>query len=144
MLTLFRFIGPCVSKYAQTTQDKIDYHIYPSVTRVIKAFTANDFAFNNKNGHFIKKINKSTLNTATSVQITWHIQENCQNSQNIKLSADTKNPALCPVWGALQMIMRATHLEQPEDMPVVCYRTKKKLHYYTLPAAELLHSYAKQ
>ncbi len=42
MLTLSRFIGPCVSKYAQTTQDKVDYHVYPSGTLVIKAFTAND------------------------------------------------------------------------------------------------------
>jgi hypothetical protein len=43
MLTLSHFIGPCVSKYAQTTQDKVDYHVYPSGTRIIKAFTANDF-----------------------------------------------------------------------------------------------------
>ncbi len=27
MLTLSRFIGPHVSKYAQTTQEKIDYHV---------------------------------------------------------------------------------------------------------------------
>ncbi len=56
MLTLSCFIGPCVSKYAQTTQDKVDYHVYPSGTRVIKAFTANDIVFYNKSGHVIKKI----------------------------------------------------------------------------------------
>jgi hypothetical protein len=38
-----------------------------------------------------------------------------------------KNPAICPIWGALQMVMRARHLAQPEDMPVACYRTKKAL-----------------
>ncbi len=47
MLTLSCFIGPCVSEYAQTTQDKVDYHVYPSGTRVIKGFTANDFIFYN-------------------------------------------------------------------------------------------------
>jgi hypothetical protein len=73
MLTLSRFIGPCVSKYAQTTQDKVDYHVYPSGTRVIKAYTANNFIFYDKSGHVLKKINNSTLNTATSVQITWRI-----------------------------------------------------------------------
>ncbi len=97
MLTLSRFIGPRVSEYAQTTQDKVDYHVYPLGTHVIKAFTANDFVFYDKSGHVLKKIKKSTLDLATSVQITWRIQKNCQNGQKIKLSADTKNPAICPV-----------------------------------------------
>jgi hypothetical protein len=101
MLTLSHIIGPRVSEYAQTTQDKVDYHVYPSGTRVIKAFTANDFVFYNKSGHVIKKIDNSTLDLATSVQITWCIQKNPQNGQKIKLSADTKNPAICPVRGAL-------------------------------------------
>jgi hypothetical protein len=92
MLTLSHFIRPCISEYAQITQDKVDYHVYPSGTRVIKAFTANDFVFYDKSGHVLKKINDSTLDLATSVQITWCIQKNPQNSQKIKLSADTKNP----------------------------------------------------
>jgi hypothetical protein len=125
MRTLSCFIGPCVSEYAQTTQDKVDYHVYPSGTRVIKAFTANDFIFYDKSGHILKKNDDSTLNLATSVQITWRIQKNCQNNQKIKFSADTKNPAICPVLGALQMVMRASRLVQPDNMPVACYRTKK-------------------
>jgi hypothetical protein len=135
IMTLVRFIGPCVSEYAQTTQDKIDYHVYPSGICIIKAFTANDFVFYDKNGHVLKKIDNSSLDLATSVQITWHIQKNHQNSQKTKLSADTKNPAICLIWGALQMVMRAHHLAQPDDMPVACYRTK---------AAGLLHSFMKQ
>jgi hypothetical protein len=125
ILTLARFIGPCISEYAQTTQDKVDYHVYPSGTRVIKAFTANDFLFYSKNGHVLTKINDSSLNLATSVQITWHIQKNRQNGQKIKLSADTKNPAICPVRGALRMVMRARRLAQADNMLVACYRTKK-------------------
>ncbi len=141
MLTLSPFIGPHVSEYAQTTQDKVDYHIYPSGTCV--AFTTNDFVFYDKSGHVLKKINNSTLDLATSVQITWCIQKNCQSGQKIKLSADTKNPAICPVRGALQMVMRASRLGQPDAMLVACYRTKKA-HCYTSPAAGLLHSSAKQ
>jgi hypothetical protein len=117
MLTLSHFIGPRVSECAQTTQENIDYHVYPSETCVIKAFTANNFIFYDKNGHILKKINNSTLDTATSVQIIWRIHKNRQNGQKIKLSAGTKNPALCPVRGALQMIMRATCLGQPDNMP---------------------------
>ncbi len=45
ILTLACFIGPRVGEYAQTTQDKVDYHVYPSGTCIIKAFTANDFVF---------------------------------------------------------------------------------------------------
>ncbi len=45
ILTLAYFIGQCISEHAQTIQDKVDYHVYPSGTRVIKAFTANDIIF---------------------------------------------------------------------------------------------------
>jgi hypothetical protein len=55
MLTLSRFIRPHVSEYGQTTQDKVDYHVYPSGTRIIKAFTANDFVFHDKSDHVLKK-----------------------------------------------------------------------------------------
>ncbi len=44
-VSLGRYIGPRLSKYAQTTQDKVDYHTYPSGTTVIKAFVASDFIF---------------------------------------------------------------------------------------------------
>ncbi len=71
------------------------------------------------------KIDDSSLNLATSVQITWHIQKNRQNNQKIKLSMDMKNPTIRPVWGALQMVMRTCCLAQPNYMPVACYRTKK-------------------
>jgi hypothetical protein len=37
-VSLGRYIGPRLSEYAQTTQDKVDYHTYPSGTTVVKAF----------------------------------------------------------------------------------------------------------
>ncbi len=61
MLTLSHFIGPHVSEYAQTTQDKVDYHVYPSGTCIIKAFTANDFVFYDKSGHILKKLTTQHL-----------------------------------------------------------------------------------
>jgi hypothetical protein len=125
ILTLAGFIKTCISDYAQTTQDKVDYHVYSSGTHVIKAFTANDFVFYHKNGHVLKNIDDSSLILAASIQITWRIQKNHQNGQKIKISTDTKNPALCPIRGALQMVMRAPRLAQLDDMPAACYRTKK-------------------
>jgi hypothetical protein len=146
MLTLSLFIGPCISKYVQTIQEKIDYHVYPSGTCVIKAFTTNNFVFNNKKGHVLKKINDSILDTTTYVQITWGIQKNRQNGQKIKLAVDTKNPGLCPVRGAMQMFVRATRLRQPDNMPVTCYRTKKAPLLYITGSriATLIHEAVKK
>ncbi len=74
-----------------------------------------------------QKSDESSLDFAAFVQITWRIQKNRQHGQKIKLSADTKNPAICPIRGALQMVMSTRHFAQPDDMPVACYRTKKAL-----------------
>jgi hypothetical protein len=42
---LGHYIRPCLSEYAHTTQDTVDYHTYPSGTTIIKAFIANNFIF---------------------------------------------------------------------------------------------------
>jgi hypothetical protein len=44
-VSLGRYIGPRLSEYAQTKQDTVDYHTYPSGMTVIKAFVASDFIF---------------------------------------------------------------------------------------------------
>ncbi len=54
VVALGRYIGPCLSKYAQTTQDKVDHQTYPSGKMVIKAFIANSLIFYDE---------KSTLST---------------------------------------------------------------------------------
>ena len=125
ILTLARYIGPRVSEYAQTTQNKVDYHVYPDGTSVIKAFTLNDFIFYDSNNDILSTLDESSMNLAASVKITWRIQKNRQNGQSITLAADTKAPELCPVKGALRMLMRARRLGQDSDMPIACYKTKK-------------------
>jgi hypothetical protein len=105
ILTLAYFIGPRVCEYAQTTQDKVDRHIYPSGTQVIKAFTAHDFIFHDKNGNVLAQVNEASFDSTALVEITWHIQKKHQNGQRINLSADTKNTSICPVRGALGMVL---------------------------------------
>jgi hypothetical protein len=39
LIALGCYIGPRVSKYAQTMDKNVDYHVYPSRKQVIKAFT---------------------------------------------------------------------------------------------------------
>jgi hypothetical protein len=51
--TIGRYLGPRVSEFAQTTDKTVDYHVYPSGRRVIKAFIVNDFQFIDVNGQVI-------------------------------------------------------------------------------------------
>ena len=81
------YFRPCLSRYAQTTQDKVNYHTYPSGTTIIKAFIANDFIFYDNRRHIIKKLSKDSLQQAHFVKITWRVQKNHQNGQSITLAA---------------------------------------------------------
>ncbi len=130
IVTLGQCIGPQVSKYAQTTQSKVDHHIYLSSRQVKKAFTADDFGLFDKTKCQMKVINDSTFGIAYSVRIMWHIQKKCQNSQTNTLLSDSANPGLCPVIGTLRMVLRAWRLKLPNSMPLECYCTKKTLLVY--------------
>jgi hypothetical protein len=67
VVALSRYIGPCLSKYAQTNQDKVDHHTYPSGKTVIKAFITNDFIFYNEKKRVVKDSNKDSLQRAQFV-----------------------------------------------------------------------------
>ncbi len=41
------------------------------------------------------------------------------------LAADIANPFICPVCSVMQLVLRACWLLQPDDMPVVFYKTMK-------------------
>jgi hypothetical protein len=70
IVALGRYIGPCLSEYAQTTQDKVDHHTYPSGKTVIKAFIANDFIFYNEKKRVVKNLNNDSLQRACFIKIT--------------------------------------------------------------------------
>jgi hypothetical protein len=131
LVVLGCYIGPCVSKYMQTTGKNVDYHVYPSGKKVIKAFTANNFCFFNKNSQAITELSDDSINRVNRVCITWRIQKNCQNNQMITLSSDKANTAICPVLTALRLVLRVRCLSQPDSMPVICYLKKDTLAYNT-------------
>ncbi len=79
------YIWPRLSEYAQTAQDKVDYHTYSSGTTVIKAFIANNFIFYDDRKHVIRELSKDSLQQARFVKITWRIQKNRQNGQSITM-----------------------------------------------------------
>jgi hypothetical protein len=88
VVALGRYIGPRLSEYAQTTQDKVNHHTYASGKTVIKAFITNDFIFYNEKKRVVKNLNKDSLQQARFVKITWGLQKKCQNSQSITLTAE--------------------------------------------------------
>jgi hypothetical protein len=68
VVALGHYIGPCLSKYAQTTQDKVDHRTYPSGKTVIKAFIANNFIFYNEKKYVVKNLNNDSLQQARFCQ----------------------------------------------------------------------------
>jgi hypothetical protein len=125
------YIGPRVSKYTQTTDKIVDYHVHPSRKQVIKAFPANDFHFFDKNDQVITKLSDASIEVINRVHITWRIQKNCQNNQTVTLLSDKTNTAICPVLDALHLVLRAHCLSQLDSMPVACYSKKDTLAYIT-------------
>ncbi len=69
IVTLGSCIGPHLSKYPQTNQDKVDLHTFPSGTTIVKAFIASNFTFYDNNKCIIKELNKASLNHASLVKI---------------------------------------------------------------------------
>ncbi len=132
IVTLGCYIGPRLSEYAQKNQKKVYVHTYPSGTTVIKAFTANDFIFYNAKKHIIEDLCPESIESIAAVKITWQIQKNRQNGQSITLATDKEFPDLCPVRSAIRMVIRARQLQQPDDMPLAMYKTKKGEHLYLM------------
>ncbi len=107
----------------------MDYHVYPSGKQVIKAFTANNFQFFDKNSQVITELSDASIKVINRVRITWRIQKNRQNNQMVTLSSDKTNTAICPVLAALHLVLKACRLLQPDSMLVACYLKKDALAY---------------
>jgi hypothetical protein len=121
-----------LSEYAWTTQDKVDYHTYPSGTTIIKAFVASDFIFYNGKKHIVKILDEDSFQLVRLVKITWRIQKNHQNGQAITLSAEVDRPEICPVCSAMCLVLQARRLNQPNDMPLGVYSMKKGKSIYLM------------
>ncbi len=120
-----------MSEYAQTRDKNVNYHVYPSGKQVIKAFTANDFQFFDKNSQVISESSYTSIKVVDKGRITWRIQKNRQNNQTVTFLSDKTSTAICPALAALRLVLRARHLSQPGPMPVACYSKKNSLAYIT-------------
>jgi hypothetical protein len=82
VVALGNYIGPRLSKYAQTTQHKVDHHTYPSGKMVVKALITNDFIFYDEKKCVLNDLNKDSLQQAHFIKITWRIQKNRHRMAN--------------------------------------------------------------
>jgi hypothetical protein len=131
LVALGPYNGPRVSKYAQTMDKNVDYHVYPSRKKVIRAFTANNYKFFDMNSHAISELSDTSIKVVDRVCITWHIQKNCQNNQMVTLLSDKTNTSICLILTTLRLVLRARCLSQLDSMPVACYSKKDSLAYIT-------------
>jgi hypothetical protein len=92
---------------------------------VIKAFIANNFIFYNEKKCVVKDLKKYSLQQARFVKITWRVQKKRQNGQSITLVVEIDRPKICPVRSAMQLVLWAKWLDQPDDMPITVYKMKK-------------------
>ena len=99
--------------------------------KVIKAFTADNFAFYDKSGTLVISLGDEPADIVKKVKITWWIQKNRRNGQSITLSADDNHSKICPVRAALRMVLRARRLGQPDSLPLAYHIYKKKRIYLT-------------
>ena len=70
-----KFLGWRASEHSQTSQDKVDYHKYPSGKEVMKAINGNDVIYTDKKGKLIEIKKKSDLKRVHAVTITFRHQK---------------------------------------------------------------------
>ena len=144
-VALGRITGFRLGEFAQNKQSTVDYHTYPSGTKVVKAMTSNDFVFFDSKGRKLKKFDQDDFEAVSSMKITWRIQKNRQNGQSLKIAADKTNPLICPVRNAMQLVERARRLDQSSDLPLCLYKNKdgKSVYLTGSKIAELFRKAAK-
>ncbi len=145
MAAFGRITGPRAGEYAQTTQNKVDVHRYPSGREVVKAFLAGDFHFYDRDGNPMTITDDSAIDLVGYMRVIWRIQKNRQNGQGLRVDRCKKFPALCPVLGALMMILRKLRLGHSLDLPLAVFKDKSDVVRYLTGAkvAEILRKAAR-
>ena len=146
-LCLTRICGFRVAEYTQKTQSRIDYHEYASGRQVVKAFLPSDWIFRNKRNEKINISRNRICELPCQLKITFRIQKNRMNGQEITIQADDENPRICPVRAAFRIAQRAAHLNnESQDEPLAVYLNKSGIKKYLTGAkiAELLRKIAKE
>lgn len=129
VICIARYVGQRVSEYAQTQQKKVNYHTWKnSRKKIVRSWIAEDFIFYDSNHERVNlrgRTNESMssiINDIHYMTITWRIQKNRRNGQTIKIPVDRRHVKICPVFNALQIVMRKFRLDSRNlDTPVCVF-----------------------
>lgn len=122
---LGRYLGPRLAEYGQKAQKRPEYHTYPSGTKVLKAWSQNDFLFHDKSGKRVFPEKLEDIDTLAKMSVTFKVQKNRRNGEVKEVLPDPTNTEMCPVRAAYKIVHRSMMLNQPADLPVCVYKNAK-------------------
>jgi hypothetical protein len=112
-LIIIWLLGLRVSEYAQTMQNEIDLHTYPSGKWVIKAFTPRGLYYLRQKQH-----NNQWNEYCEPTDLCCKKSSYRWNVQSITLKADKKHPEICPVRAVHRILQWVKRLGQDNDQPL--------------------------
>ncbi len=146
ILCLGRYIGPRLSEYAQKQQTKIVYHTWKSGKKIVRSWILQDFKFFDKKRNHIPLRGRTRDNTRqiyselAYMTVTWRIQKNRRNGQSIKIPIDGAHSDICPVYNALQIVMRKFRLDPHNlDTPLCVFAKDNASDPLYLTGAKVKH-----
>ena len=116
--------GYRASEHSQKTQDKVDYHQYPSGKEIMKSLNGNDVIFADSKGILFQVKKKSDINRVHSVVLTWKHQKNRRNGEKTRLIANHEHPDVCPVINLAKMMWRKYRFKHSNKLPLTVYKNK--------------------
>ena len=75
---------------------------------------------------------RSDLDRVHAVVMTWRIQKNRRNGQQIRMIVDRDHPDVCPALAVARMAWRKARLKHPMSKPLAVFKDKTgKVSYVT-------------
>ena len=126
-----RYAAFRMCEVGQKNQKDIGYHTVPVTNRrIMKAFARGDFQFFDKIGQRITDVQNNAHRIHT-IRITWRVQKNRRNGQQITWEVDLANPAICIVKAAIRIYLRSIRFDPEGNRPLGFYVEKGKIKYLT-------------
>ena len=108
-------------EHSQTKKKEVDYHVYPSGTKVMKSINGNDVQFTSLDDKLFLVKSNSNMSRLKSVKMKFRHQKNRQNNQEVRFHVDKKNPESCSVVNLAQMVQRKRRLGHSMHLPLTVY-----------------------
>ena len=83
-------------------------------------------AFVMKNEKIFQIRNKSDVDRVHAVVMTWRIQKNRKNGQQIRLLVDRDHPEVCPALAIANMAWRKARLRHPMSKSLAVFKDKRE------------------